>query len=65
VRTDVLGARAQGFMTGALQSHARRYQLAIDTLSFGYSIKSLEAGSDVSDPPVCVSQPAFAFKVKP
>ena len=46
----MLGARAQGFMTGALQSHARRYQLAIDTLSFGYSIKSLEAGSDVSDP---------------
>jgi len=41
----------QGFMTGALQSHARRYQLAIDTLSFGYGIKSMEVGADVSDPP--------------
>ena len=49
-----VGAWVQGFMTGALQSHARRYQLAIDTLSFGYGIKSMEVGADVSDPPVCV-----------
>jgi len=41
----------QGFMTGALQSHARRYQLAIDTLSFGYHIKAMEASEDVADPP--------------
>lgn len=42
----------QGFMTGALQSHARRYQLAIDTLSFGFSIKSMESVDDVGDRPV-------------
>jgi len=28
----------QGFMTGVLQTHARKYQLAIDTLSFAYKI---------------------------
>jgi len=50
--TDEVCGHWQGFMTGALQAHARRYRLAIDTLSFGYSIKSMEGGSDVSDPPV-------------
>ena len=28
----------QGFMTGTLQNHARKYQVAIDTLSFKYHI---------------------------
>ena len=41
----------QGFMTGALQAHARRYKLAIDTLSFGYSIKAIETAQDVADRP--------------
>jgi dynein heavy chain len=41
----------QGFMTGALQSHARRYQLAIDTLSFGFTIKSMEGAEDVPSCP--------------
>ena len=57
VITMCFASRVQGFMTGALQSHARRYQLAIDTLSFGYNIKSLEVGADVSEPPVCVFRP--------
>lgn len=38
-------------MTGALQSHARRYQLPIDTLSFGFAVKTMETAEDVSDPP--------------
>ena len=29
----------QGFMTGILQMHARRYGIPIDTLSFSYAIK--------------------------
>ena len=28
----------QGFMTGVLQNHSRRYHIAIDTLSFKYNI---------------------------
>jgi dynein heavy chain len=41
----------QGFMTGALQTHARRYQLPIDTLNFAFVMKNLEAPEDVSDAP--------------
>jgi len=41
----------QGFMTGALQTHARRYHVPIDTLNFGFTVKSMEAAEDVGDPP--------------
>ena len=41
----------QGFMTGALQTHARRYQLPIDTLNFGFLVKNMEGAEDVADPP--------------
>jgi len=41
----------QGFMTGALQTHARRYQLPIDTLNFGFTVKSMEGVDDVADAP--------------
>lgn len=41
-----------GFMTGILQTHARRYSIAIDKLSFGFEImqaESLEAIEDYPD----------------
>lgn len=41
----------QGFMTGALQTHARRYQLPIDQLNFSFIIKAMEGPEDVGDPP--------------
>jgi len=41
----------QGFMTGALQTHARKLQLPIDTLNFAFIVKNLEAPEDVSDAP--------------
>merc|ERR1711966_371931 len=41
----------QGFMTGALQTHARRYSLPIDQLNFSFVIKSMEGAEDVADAP--------------
>ena len=41
----------QGFMTGALQSHARRYKLPIDTLNFGLKILPIENVDDVQEAP--------------
>ena len=41
----------QGFMTGALQTHARRYQLPIDQLNFSFIIKAMEGPEDVADAP--------------
>jgi len=42
----------QGFMTGILQMHARRYGLPIDTLSFSYKILELETAAEVGEAPV-------------
>ena len=41
----------QGFMTGALQTHARRYTLPIDQLNFSFVIKNVEGAEDVADAP--------------
>eukprot|EP00163_Fabomonas_tropica_P031149 TRINITY_DN730_c1_g1_i7.p1 TRINITY_DN730_c1_g1~~TRINITY_DN730_c1_g1_i7.p1 ORF type:complete len:4213 (+),score=1156.03 TRINITY_DN730_c1_g1_i7:1002-12641(+) len=41
----------QGFMTGVLQNHARKYQIPIDTLSFSYSVLKTEHGEAIVDPP--------------
>ena len=41
----------QGFMTGALQTHARRYSLPIDQLNFSFIIKNMEGAEDASDAP--------------
>jgi len=41
----------QGFMTGALQSHARRYKLPIDTLNFGFKILPIDNAEDVHEAP--------------
>ena len=41
----------QGFMTGALQSHARRYRLPIDTLNFGFKILPIDNAEDVHEAP--------------
>jgi len=41
----------QGFMTGILQMHARRYQIAIDTLSFSFVIRTEESGEELTEGP--------------
>jgi len=38
----------QGFLTGALQNHARRYKCAVDTLSFGFTMRVMESAEDVT-----------------
>mgnify|MGYP001170437543 CR=1 FL=1 len=41
----------QGFMTGILQMHARRYGIPIDSLSFSYQIQRFENAAEVAGAP--------------
>lgn len=41
----------QGFMTGTLQNHARKYKLPIDELKFSFKITSWDQIEEVEDPP--------------
>jgi dynein heavy chain len=41
----------QGFMTGCLQTHARNYKIAIDKLSFSFSVMIEEDPSEIEEPP--------------
>ena len=38
----------QGFTTGTLQNHARKYSVAIDTLSFGFRVTHQMNTTDVT-----------------
>lgn len=40
-----------GFMTGILQTHARRFAIAIDKLSFGFEIMQAESSEYIEDYP--------------
>ncbi|KAI8465887.1 MAG: dynein heavy chain 7 [Monoraphidium minutum] len=41
----------QGFMTGVLQAHARKYAVPIDTLTFGFEVQPQLSREEVSAPP--------------
>jgi len=41
----------QGFMTGSLQMHARKYAIPIDSLNFGFEAQDMETAEDVTAPP--------------
>jgi dynein heavy chain len=41
----------QGFMTGALQNHSRKYQIPIDTLSFTFRVLDVYDRKEVETPP--------------
>lgn len=38
-------------MTGALQLHARKYQIPIDTLNFGFQVMDFESEEDITSAP--------------
>merc|ERR1711865_1064701 len=42
----------QGFMTGILQMHARRYAIPIDTLSFSFTMLREETGAELTKSPL-------------
>jgi dynein heavy chain len=49
----------QGFMTGVLQTHARKYKIAIDKLSFKFKIMTLNKDAITMAPPVSLSSISY------
>ena len=41
----------QGFLTGVLQAHARKYRIPIDTLSFSFQVMDAYERREVEQPP--------------
>ncbi|KAK3243833.1 hypothetical protein CYMTET_46533 [Cymbomonas tetramitiformis] len=41
----------QGFLTGALQTHARKYKIPIDTLNFTFALLDIEDPEDIKERP--------------
>jgi len=41
----------QGFMTGVLQTHARKYTIAIDQLDFAFTIQEAELPEEIEEAP--------------